>query len=86
MVKESMLTKDEKQWLKVCSPPFCLMSWKVLSAHDHPCVLQEHNQRCYEKLLPLVKDDKRAVKWLKREAERGIGLAPAPGGFSIEWD
>ncbi|GLB45010.1 putative peptidase M24B family protein [Lyophyllum shimeji] len=62
MVKESMLTKEEKTWLK------------------------EHNQRCLEKLTPLLKDDKRAMKWLKREAERGIGLATGPGGMNIEWD
>ncbi|KDR67798.1 hypothetical protein GALMADRAFT_257642 [Galerina marginata CBS 339.88] len=62
MVKDSMLTKEEKQWLK------------------------DHNQRCYEKLAPFLKDDKRALKWLKREAERGIGLAPAAAGISIEWD
>ncbi|EAU90984.2 aminopeptidase-P [Coprinopsis cinerea okayama7 len=61
MVKESMLTKEEKQWLK------------------------DHNQRCWEKLSPLLKDDKRALKWLKRESERGIGLAAAPGGVAIEW-
>ncbi|KAF9557488.1 Creatinase/aminopeptidase [Agrocybe pediades] len=62
MVKENMLTKDEKQWLK------------------------DHNQRCYEKLAPFLKDDKRALKWLKREAERGIGLAPSAAGISIDWD
>ncbi|KAF8893619.1 peptidase M24, structural domain-containing protein [Infundibulicybe gibba] len=63
MVKENMLTKEEKQWLK------------------------EHNQRCYEKLAPFLKDDKRALKWLKREAERGIGLATTgPAGIAIDWD
>ncbi|KAF9000416.1 hypothetical protein BDQ17DRAFT_1359572 [Cyathus striatus] len=62
MVKESMLTKEEKQWLK------------------------EHNQRCLEKLTPYIKDDKRAMKWLKREADRGIGIVAGPGGMSIDWD
>ncbi|KNZ76560.1 hypothetical protein J132_09419 [Termitomyces sp. J132] len=63
MVKESMLTKEEKAWLK------------------------EHNQRCYEKLSPFLKEDKQASKWLKREAERGIGLATLPGGVvHIDWD
>ncbi|KAH9484818.1 putative Xaa-Pro aminopeptidase P [Psilocybe cubensis] len=62
MVKESMLTKEEKQWIK------------------------DHNTRCYDKIAPFLKDDKRALKWLKREAERGIGLAPAAGGISIDWD
>jgi Xaa-Pro aminopeptidase len=65
MVKESMLSKEEKQWIK------------------------EHNQRCRERLEPLLreKDDKRALKWIKRESERGIGLVPpGPGGITIEWD
>ncbi|TCD66322.1 hypothetical protein EIP91_001471 [Steccherinum ochraceum] len=63
MVKDSMLSKDEKQWLK------------------------EHNKACYEALEPLIREDKRALKWLKRESERGIGLAPAlAGGMSIDWD
>ncbi|KAJ7785467.1 peptidase M24, structural domain-containing protein [Mycena olivaceomarginata] len=63
MVKEAMLTKEEKQWLK------------------------DHNQRCFQVLAPLIKDDKRAMmKWLKREADRGIGIATGPGGMSIEWD
>ncbi|KAI6037564.1 Creatinase aminopeptidase [Pisolithus marmoratus] len=63
MVKENMLTKEEKQWLK------------------------DHNKKCLERLEPLLKEDKRALKWLKREAERGIGIAGAgPGGFTIDWD
>ncbi|KII92504.1 hypothetical protein PLICRDRAFT_50881 [Plicaturopsis crispa FD-325 SS-3] len=63
MVKESMLSKEEKQWLK------------------------DHNQRCREKLEPYLRDDKLALKWLKREAERGIGIVAAgPGGISIDWD
>lgn len=62
MVKESMLTKEEKTWIK------------------------EHNQRCYDKIAPSLKDDKRALKWLKREAERGIGLAPRATGIYIDWN
>jgi len=63
MVKENMLTKDEKQWLK------------------------EHNSRCRDLLEPYLKDDKRALKWLRRECDRGIGLAPTgPGGIYIDWD
>jgi len=63
MVKENMLTKEEKQWLK------------------------DHNKKCLERLEPYLKDDKRALKWLKREADRGIGIAAAgPGGITIDWD
>ena len=49
---------------------------------------QEHNRRCLQLLEPLIRDDKRALKWLRREAERGIGQAsPVPGvGLHIDWD
>ena len=50
---------------------------------------QDHNRLCFEKLEPYLKevDDKRAIKWLKREAERGIGMAQTgPGGLGIDWD
>ncbi|KAH8092155.1 peptidase, M24 family protein, partial [Phellopilus nigrolimitatus] len=49
--------------------------------------IKDHNKRCFEKLEPLIREDKRALKWLRREAERGIGQAsPGPGGISIDWD
>jgi Xaa-Pro aminopeptidase len=63
MVKDGMLSKEEKAWLK------------------------EHNRRCLEKLEPYIREDKRALKWLRREAERGIGQAAAvAGGLAIDWD
>lgn len=84
MVKESMLSREEKQWLKVCfSPPLVRRRHPQLTVNGS----QDHNQRCYDKLAPYLKDDKRAMKWLEREAKRGIGLAsPGPGGMSIDWD
>ncbi|KAI0256241.1 peptidase M24, structural domain-containing protein [Lactifluus subvellereus] len=48
--------------------------------------LREHNRACLNALEGLLRDDKRALKWLRREAERGIGVAPAPGGVIIDWD
>lgn len=62
LVKESMLTKEEKTWIK------------------------DHNKRCFEKLSPFLQDDQRALRWLKREAERGIGVVDGPGGLQIDWD
>ncbi|KAF9806572.1 hypothetical protein IEO21_08640 [Rhodonia placenta] len=63
MVKDVMLSKEERQWLKT------------------------HNRRCLEELEPLLQEDKRALRWLRREAERGIGLAKSgPGGIAIDWD
>ncbi|KAF9643184.1 Creatinase/aminopeptidase [Thelephora ganbajun] len=49
MIKNGMLTKDEKQWVK------------------------DHNRQCLEKLEPYLRDDKRALRWLKREVQRGLG-------------
>ncbi|KAJ7743490.1 peptidase M24, structural domain-containing protein [Mycena maculata] len=43
MVKNNMLTKEERQWLKA------------------------HNGRCFDLLAPHLKEDKRALNWLKRE-------------------
>jgi len=63
MIKDGMLNKDEKQWVK------------------------DHNRRCLEKLEVYLRDDKRAMRWLKREADRGLGISPTgPGGLSIDWD
>jgi hypothetical protein len=52
---------------------------------------QDHNKRCREKLEPHLKgdskNDKRALKWLVRESERGIGIVgTGPGGITIDWD
>ncbi|KAJ7863372.1 peptidase M24, structural domain-containing protein, partial [Mycena leptocephala] len=46
--------------------------------------LKEHNQGCFNTLAHLLKEDKRALKWLKRQAD-GIGIATGRGGISIEW-
>ena len=46
---------------------------------------QLHNLQCLEKLSPLLQNDKRALKWLKRECSRGSSTGSA-AGVSIEWD
>ncbi|EPS97203.1 hypothetical protein FOMPIDRAFT_38540 [Fomitopsis schrenkii] len=49
--------------------------------------LRTHNKRCYDRLAPYLEHDQRALKWLRREANKDIGLAaPVPGGISIDWD
>ncbi|KZT65340.1 Creatinase/aminopeptidase [Daedalea quercina L-15889] len=63
MVKVSMLSREEKDWLRA------------------------HNKRCYDRLAPYLEHDQRALKWLRREASKDIGLANSgPGGISIDWD
>ena len=48
--------------------------------------IREHNRTCLYALETLLREDKRAIKWLRREAERPIGVAPAgPGGVIIDW-
>ena len=48
--------------------------------------LREHNCRCLHSLEDLLQDDQHALKWLHREAERPIGVAPTgPGGVIIDW-
>jgi Xaa-Pro aminopeptidase len=90
MVNEKMLSKEEKIWLKVTLPSVYIY-WSMCISGSCTDILkysiQDHNNYCRQMLEPYLRDDKIALKWLKREAERGIGIsAPGPGGFSIEWD
>lgn len=81
MVKDAMLSREERQWLKVCR---CYMD---AGAYILTLDVQNHNRRCLDVLESYIRDDKRALKWLRREAERGIGLAKTgPGGIGIDWD
>ena len=77
-----MLTKEEKNWLKVCS--VCLLL--VVVSDSYSSFFQDHNQRCYDRISPFIKEDKRALAWLKREAQRDIGLAAGVAGVTIDWD
>jgi Xaa-Pro aminopeptidase len=48
--------------------------------------LRKHNRQCLHSLEDLLQDDKRALDWLRREAERPIGVPPAgPGGVIVDW-
>ena len=62
---------------------------EAMLSKDEILWIKEHNRRCKEMLEGVreVVEDKRAVKWLRREAERGVGTAsPVPGGIHINWD
>ena len=84
MVKEVMLSKEERQWLKVRLVPSSVGRRLAVLTGER---VQDHNRRCLELLEPFVRTDKRAMRWLRREAERGIGIAGAgPGGLTIDWD
>ena len=80
MVNKDLLTSAEKTWL-IVSP----LSYFLSPGADTE-VRQAHNKECFRKLKPLLYNDKRALDWLKREANRDIGIAAAgPGGLTIEW-
>lgn len=74
-----MLTREEKAWIRV---RFFLLEWCL----SHSSLFQDHNKKCYDRLVPLLQDDSRALRWLKRESERGIGVVDGPGGLQIDWD
>lgn len=83
MVKDSMLSKEEKAWIKVRS----FTSWGVFWQYPILTYVQDHNRRCLERLEPYIREDKRALKWLRREGERGIGQAgPVAGGLHVDWN
>ena len=82
MVKEIMLSKEERQWLKVSGSRLRIGAHGGLTG-----IKQDHNRQCLERLEPYLREDKRAMKYLRREAERGIGIASAgPGALTIDWD
>ena len=39
--------------------------------------MQDHSKKCLERLEPYIQDDKCGLDRLKRETDRGIGIAPA---------
>lgn len=43
-----------------------MIDWDLMTRADRDWIIQ-HNRTCAEKLMPLVKGDKRAEKWLKRQ-------------------
>jgi hypothetical protein len=64
---------------------------RLSASRVHRCLIrapvQDHKQRCKDRLEPYLRDNKRALKWLRREAERGIGIVgTGPGGISMDWD
>jgi Xaa-Pro aminopeptidase len=83
-------TDSEHSWLGferlTCVPIQTRMVLENMLSKEEKEWLVQHNRACLNALEGLLRDDKRALKWLRREAERGIGVAPAPGGFIIDWN
>jgi len=81
----------EQSWLGferlTCVPIQTRMVLEHMLSKEEKEWVREHNRVCLNALEHHLKDDKRAIKWLRREAERGIGVAPAgPGGVFIDWE
>jgi len=93
LVVRSVQTKHadpNKSWYGferlTCVPIQTRMVLEHMLSEEEKEWLREHNRRCLHSLEDLLQDDKRALKWLRREAERPIGVAPAgPGGVIIDW-
>ncbi|KZV72786.1 Creatinase/aminopeptidase [Peniophora sp. CONT] len=70
-----------------CVPIQTKMCVEGLLSREEREWIKEHNRECVERLEPLLRDDKRALRWLKRQAERPLGVQPVgPGGVLIEWE
>ncbi|VDC07707.1 unnamed protein product [Peniophora sp. CBMAI 1063] len=57
-----------------CVPIQTKMCLRALMSPEEKAWLKEHNRTCLERLEPLLKHDKRAVKWLKRQARDAARL------------
>jgi len=44
--------------------------------------VKDHNRRCLEELEPYLRDEKKALKWLKRQAARGLDIIPTGIGIN----
>ncbi|KZV73273.1 Creatinase/aminopeptidase [Peniophora sp. CONT] len=57
-----------------CVPIQTKMVVKKLLSREEREWLKKHNRTCVERLEPLLRDDKRAVKWLRRQAKFPCGF------------
>lgn len=64
-INYSLLSKEERRWLRVG----LLYSFLMFVSLKHD-TFQLHNKACLENLTPLIGDDKRAMKWLRKQTGR----------------
>ncbi|KAI9458087.1 Creatinase/aminopeptidase [Russula earlei] len=81
-------TESDQSWLGferlTCVPIQTRMVLEHMLSKEEKEWLRKHNRECHSALEGCLRDDKRALKYLRREAERTIGPA-GPGGAMIEW-
>ncbi|KIJ40961.1 hypothetical protein M422DRAFT_60541 [Sphaerobolus stellatus SS14] len=86
-------TKNEFQgpiWLgfrRLTQVPIQLKMIKasMLSKEERQWV-RNHNEECRRKLEPLLREDKRALRWLRKECQPAFRSEASVSGVSIEWD
>ena len=80
---------DSDNWLSferlTCVPIQTRMVLEDRLSKEEKDWLNQHNRACLKALEGPLRDDKRALNWLRREAERGIGDAPSPRGNN-DWN
>jgi hypothetical protein len=62
MIKNNILTDEEKHWIKV----HLKLSPNILHSDFW---VQKHNRECLVNLAPLLQHDERAMEWLRRQAK-----------------
>ncbi|KAF8532523.1 hypothetical protein JB92DRAFT_3080697 [Gautieria morchelliformis] len=62
-----------------------LIKASLLSKEERAWV-RDHNSECRRKLEPLLRDDKRALRWLRKECQPGFRSESSVSGVSVEWE
>ncbi|CAE6517817.1 unnamed protein product [Rhizoctonia solani] len=68
-----------------CVPIQTRMVKMELLTKDERRWLKEHNRKCKDLLAPLLEDDSRALRWIRRESTR-TSPQQTSAGVTIDWD
>ncbi|CAE6423260.1 hypothetical protein RhiTH_010680 [Rhizoctonia solani] len=68
-----------------CVPIQTRMVKMELLTKDERRWLKEHNRKCKDLLAPLLEDDARALRWIRRESTR-TSPQQTSAGVTIDWD
>ncbi|KAG8718751.1 hypothetical protein FRC09_012164 [Ceratobasidium sp. 395] len=68
-----------------CVPIQTRMVKMEMLTKDERRWLKEHNRKCRDTLAPELGDDRRALRWIRRESTRTSPTA-TPAGVTVDWD
>jgi len=68
-----------------CVPIQTRMVKMELLNKDERRWLKEHNRKCRDMLAPYLEEDRRALRWIRRESTRTSPTA-TPAGVTVDWD